>query len=212
MICTSIANVDVNECLELISKEAFAEIRIDMMDLSVSEVKKIFSSHNNLIATCRPGKISDDKRKELLSEAITSGAAYVDVEVDSSDSFKKTISEFAGQNNVKLIISYHNFEKTPLRVELEHLLTWCNEYNPEIIKIAAKVNSTRDNARLLSLLDTDKKMIIIGMGEMGKLTRVISTKLGSFCTYAAVNKSNSTAEGQFSKDELINYMERLGFE
>ena len=85
------------------------------------------------------------------------------------------------------------------------------KYNPDIVKIACKVNSNRDNARLMSLLDNDMKMIVLGMGEKGKITRLFSILLGGFCSFAAVDSKRRTAEGQFTVDELNDYIKRLDF-
>jgi 3-dehydroquinate dehydratase type I len=202
MIYISLADISFEECLESVRKFDFIEIRLDLLKLSRHQITEVFSANPNLIATCRPGKHSEEEQKALLLHAVESGAAYVDVEVEASDTFKTEIINAAREKGCQLIISYHDFEKTPERAELEHIITWCLESNPDIIKIACMVNSERDNARLLGLLDTEKRMLVIGMGEKGKITRVIAPFLGSFCTFAAYFSGKATAPGQFSKDEI----------
>jgi 3-dehydroquinate dehydratase-1 len=212
MICICLADISFEECLEAVKKFDFLEIRLDLLNLSREQIKEIFSANNNLVATCRPGKYGEDERKALLLYGVESGAAYVDIEMEASDTFKTEVIKMARKKGCQVIISYHDFDKTPERAELEHILTWCSEFNPDIIKIACTVNSERDNARLLGLLDNDKRMLAIGMGEKGKITRVVSPLLGSFCTFASYVSGKSTGPGQLSLDVmegLINKMRQL---
>lgn len=209
MICTALANLSVSECLDAVKQLDFAEIRLDLFDISVQEVRTIFSAHKNLIATCRPGKYADAERTEFLLAAIDAGAAYVDLEVEASDAFKQRIIEAARAKGTRIIISYHDFEKTPERAELDHVVHWCKEFQPDIIKIACMVNSPRENARLLGLLDTDQSMLIVGMGEQGKVSRIISPLLGSVCTFASYAAEKATAPGQLSKTDLENILAQI---
>ena len=212
MICIALGNLSYDACLHAVNTLNFAEVRLDMLELTHEQVAAVFAANANLIATCRPGKYDDDERQRLLLNAIASGAAYVDIEMDAADSFKQAVIQAARARGTKIIISYHDFEKTPLREELDHVVQWCSEFNPDIIKIACMARSPRDNARLLGLLDTDKQMLVVGMGEEGKISRVVSPLLGSFCTFASYAADKSTAPGQLFKDdieELLAKIERL---
>lgn len=208
-ICISLANLTYRECLRIVQETAFAEIRLDLLALSVEQIQAIFAANTNLIATCRPGQYDDDARRQLLLTAIEAGAAYVDIEMDSSDAFKAEIIETARTKGCQIIVSYHDHEKTPERAELDHILRWCAEFDPDIIKIACMVNAVRDNARLLGLLDSDRRLLVVGMGEQGKMTRVVAPLLGSFCTFAAYSSEKSTAPGQLCRDEIEALLTRL---
>lgn len=206
MICVSVAESTVERCLKTLKNIEFAEIRLDKMKIDKEGVKKIFSKKKRLIATCRPGGKNEKERKELLLSAINAGARYVDIEVDACDDYKKKIAAAAKAKRCAVIISYHNYKKTPLRAELEQIVNWCFESGADIAKIACTVNSNADNARLLGLLDCDKtrykKIIVIGMGELGKITRIVAPLLGARFTLASVCKGKETAKGQISKDKL----------
>ena len=138
----------------------------------------------------------------MLLHAIVSGAAYVDLEMDSSDSLKDALISAARRHGTKIMISHHDFEKTPTRAELEYIIRWCSECHPDIIKIACMVHSARDNARLLGLLDTDQPMLVVGMGAQGQITRVVAPLIGSFATFAAYHAADATAPGQLSAATL----------
>jgi len=210
MICVSIGDCSADECIKSLKGLELAEIRLDKMKVSEEDIKIIFSQKLKLIATCRATKmLNDNERKKLLLEAIDAGASYVDIEVEASDSYKKEITDKAKSKGCKVIVSYHNYDRTPQKGELEQIVQWCVDSGTDIAKIACKVQSQRDNARLLSLLDNDKKVSVIGMGEKGKITRVIAPLLGSPFTYASLEEGKETAEGQISIARLKELMRLL---
>jgi 3-dehydroquinate dehydratase-1 len=213
LICVSIGNVKVGECISIIKAARMAEVRLDLMKVTDADIKKIFSAGKNIIATYRSGgKLTDDQRLSLLTKAVGSGAAYVDVEVDSKDQFKNDVIDLVRKKKKKLIVSYHDCQKTPSREELEHIVGWCSnpigdgKVKPDVIKIACLSKSQKDNIRLLSLLDSDVPMIVIGMGEKGRVTRFVAPLLGAFCTFVGVSELKQTALGQPTKEELEKFL------
>ena len=90
MICVSIAEKDVEKCIESLKKVEMAEIRIDLAEFNNDEIRKVFSHRKKMIATCRPGKIRDEERAEMLKVAIESGATYVDIEYEAPDAYRMT--------------------------------------------------------------------------------------------------------------------------
>ena len=74
----------------------------------------------------------------------------------------------------------------------------------DIIKIATNVINDNDNIELVKLLiNKDKDIIVLGMGEKGKITRIISPLLGGYLTFASVD-GNISASGQISLSDLIH--------
>ncbi len=209
MICSALANMSFSDCLDAVKILDFAEIRFDLLDLSKEEITALFSANNNLIATCRLGKYDNSERKTLLLHAIDSGAAYVDIEVETGEAFKHDVVTAAREQHCQIIMSYHDFDRTPTQAELEHIVKWCSECKPDIIKIACMVRSARDNARLLGLLDTNRQMLVLGMGQQGKITRVVSPLLGSMWTFASYATGSETAPGQLFKDDLAQRIKEI---
>lgn len=209
MICVSLSEPTVEQCLAVLDEVEFGEIRIDKVSFDSEGIKKIFSQHPRLIATCRPGRINEEKRKTLLLEAITAGAAYVDIEVEADDWVKNEIVKNARMKSCGVIISYHNAMKTPPRAELKYILDWCFETGADIAKIACQVRSVEDNARLLGLLSDGRPLVVVGMGERGKITRIVAPLLGSPFTYASLSPGKETAEGQIDRKTMEEIFQRL---
>lgn len=210
-VCVSIGNCTLQECLEALDGLEFAEVRLDSVSgISERSVSAVFARKAKLIATCRPnGRMDDGERKKLLLAAIEAGAAFVDVEVDAQERIRGEIVAAAKKQGCSMIVSFHDFEKTPLRAELERIMEWCFDSGADIAKIACKVKSKGDAARLLGLLDSERKIVVVGMGGQGKIVRVAAPLLGSQFTFASLGKGKETADGQLEAEELKKIMEGL---
>lgn len=205
MICVSIAESSVRGCLKALNGLDLAEIRMEGMDLTRNDIQRIFSQPVKLIATCRPGRILDEKRMEHLLYAIHAGASYVDVEIESDGAWKREIIKTAGRKECQVIMSFHDYEKTPGLERLKAVVSRCFSEGADIVKIACMVRSEQDNARLLGLLNRRQhknKLIVIGMGEKGKITRIVAPFFGSLFSYASLSPGKETAEGQITKENL----------
>ncbi len=207
MICVSAGNIDLSELKSLLESEELVEIRLDMNNFTDDELKQIFSSTAKTIATCRPGKFTESERIRKLELCIESGASFIDVELESTKNSIKHLSETAKKHNCSLIISHHNNEITPPVSELINIYKVSAESGADIIKIATHVNDQSDNAKLLSLYDIKEfskttPVIAVGMGNMGKITRIAAPLMGAPFTYASSEAGKGTAEGQIGKSEL----------
>lgn len=209
MICVSISDKDFNKCLGQLQKVNTAEIRLDMTELSAAETAIIFALKKKLIATCRPGKFSDAERLEILRYAIAAGAAMVDIEYESEPAYRNGLIEFAHENQCDVIISYHNFNLTPEIEELEEIVRNSFAMGADVAKIATMVKQNRDNSKLLSLYHLPGRLISIGMGELGKITRIVAPFLGAEFTFAAPDDGEPTAPGQISLTKLHEFIIKI---
>jgi 3-dehydroquinate dehydratase I len=206
MICVSLADKDPVVCLDRIGKLDVAEIRIDLCLLDDESIKTIFSCRKKLIATCRPGVYSQEERMHKLKLAVESGATFLDLEFEADEAYRNEMLEFAHLHQCDVIISYHNYEGTPELDELEKIMAKAFAYGADIAKIATMVNVNRDNSKILSLYKAPGRLIAIGMGELGKISRIVAPFLGAEFTYASLSEDNQTAPGQISYEKLNKYI------
>jgi 3-dehydroquinate dehydratase-1 len=208
MICLCIGKPSVVLCQELLPGVELAEIRLDGAALSANEIQRIFTLHANLIATCRPNRVhTKEEQKMALLTAVEAGAAYVDIEIEAETLYKKEIMQTTRLQECQVILSYHNYENTPSKKQLETIIEQCFSEGADIAKIACQVHSEADSARILSLYDYpgqlhQGKITAIGMGEKGKITRLAAPLLGAPFTYASLSTGKETAPGQLDKDTL----------
>jgi 3-dehydroquinate dehydratase-1 len=206
MICASICEKNIEKCLKSIDKVDMAEIRIELTEFSNEEIRKVFSRQKKLIATCRPGKIKDVERVEILKIAIESGATYVDIEYEATSDYKNDLIDFAHKHQCDVIISYHNYERTPELEELEAIVRNCYSQGADLAKIATHVNMNRDNSKILALYRAPGRLVAVGMGDLGRISRIVAPFLGAEFTYASLNESATTAPGQISFEKLSQFI------
>lgn len=195
-ICVSLSGLTAEEILRETRGLEIAEIRLDRTELSHEEIREIFSSGVAMVATCRPGKMSDEERMKILTEAIRSGAEYVDIEIDSKEGYREKLMEEARRKGCKVILSYHNHEITPSDDVLLDIASRCRSMGGDVLKMACKANTVSDTARLLGLLAHLENTVVVAMGEKGRISRVAGPLIGAPFTYASLSDGKETAEGQ----------------
>ena len=145
----------------------------------------------------------EEKRVACLQEAISLGAAYVDIELDYFHNLDR--------GSTKLIVSHHNFEETPKN--LHGIYQRIAEKNPDIVKIATMARDYKDSLRMLDLIaDADRDMIGICMGQKGIITRVLGPVYGGYLAFASLDRGKASAPGQLSAGELRRTWQLLQLE
>jgi len=202
MICVSLGKISFKKCLAILPQVEMAEIRLDLMNISIEKITSLFSSLPHLIATCRQGKFSHQKREWLLFKAIEAGAAYVDLDLEKDLKIMKNILPLLKSKKSRLILSYHNFTETPPTSQLRKLVSLAFKKGADVAKIACYIQTPQDNARLISLLQIKKPVVICGLGALGGITRIAALFCGSPFTYASWKNRPPTAEGQIEYSSL----------
>ncbi len=209
MICVAIIESSLDDLLTELQGVAFAEVRMEQLKPSLEEVKKIFSLPNKLIATMRPGTVDDEERAQVLVAAVEAGAAYVDVEIESPAWFKEKVVSATHGTDCQAIVSFHDFDGTPDKARLEEIVEACFHDGADVAKVACLARTVQDSARILSLLDSDRPVIALGMGTAGRITRVAAPLLGAPLTFASRSAGQETAEGQIDADALGKLLEAI---
>ncbi len=170
--------LDANQCADLI------EFRLDLFD--------DLSSLAYLRSRCmRPVIFTMQSLNPKLLELKPD---YIDLPHTAS---KK---EFASiPSTIKRICSFHDFEKTP--ENLDAIYQKISTLPAELYKVATYAHSTLDALRLL-LFVRKTGVIGVAMGEQGHLSRILAPVVGSPWTYAPLDYSHQTAEGQLLLQHL----------
>ena len=202
MICVSVANrKGLQEAIQ--SGAGMIELRLDLLKVPPSELLPLIPGNLETIITCRPGVYSEEERTDLLKAGMKLGASYVDLEIETPAGQMEAMIRAARQAGTRVIVSYHNFKRTADREDLESMMIACYERGGEIAKIATQVNAPEDVRTLLSLYDLPGKKVILGMGQKGRITRVMGPYLGAAFTFASTGAGGETAPGQLTVQQLI---------
>jgi len=209
MICVSISKVSYEQALEYAGKYPFVEFRMETLPVSVKEAGNLFSIAERSIATCRITPRQEGRRKMLLRRGLEYGADFVDLDIETDAHLFAEIGETARSAGAKLIISYHNFKETPINADLENICEKAFQHGADIVKIACAVHRPEDNIRLLSLCAVYPSILPIGMGPMGRLTRLVGPFFGTPFTFAHPDDQPATAPGQIPYSRLKNLQEEI---
>ena len=209
MICVSLANMDFEDCLQMAVKEPLVEFRFDLLDIGPSRVISLVSRAKSCISTCRQGSMSEENRFLILQTALEAGSDYVDFDLESDLDFMKELLPTARSKGSDVILSYHDFQKTPQADELDQIVHRAIEAGADVVKVACQVNKADDLVNLLHLYRHKVRKVVIGMGEKGIITRVAATLLGAEFTFASAGEGRETAPGQISKERLESILAQI---
>jgi 3-dehydroquinate dehydratase-1 len=147
----------------------------------------------------------DPDRMPFFEQAIA-GLSGIDIEIDSP--LAEEVGRRARRSAKAAIVSYHNFHETPPLQALTGIIEKGRQLG-NIVKIAAKVNSLEDVATLRCVLEGkwDIPLCIIGMGALGRETRVRFPLEGSCFTYGYLDIPG--APGQMSAGDLKTQLRSL---
>lgn len=208
-ICVSIGNVPIDDLLVILGKVHMAEIRLDLAGFDEEAIKKVFTGHNNLIATCREGALGDKQRSAILESAINHGAAWVDIEADAGSEWRERMVKVVRSSQSKLILSRHFYTHTPPPDELRSFIDEMFTLGADVVKLACQVNHVSEAAALLGLYSQYNDLVAIGMGPLGVITRLAAPFLGAPFTFASYGDNPITAAGQIEFVELKGFIDKI---
>lgn len=221
-ICVSILPKTEPEALRLVEKaEAldadFIEIRLDCLENPHELANLALHGKTPKIATVMPvnchGKFSgtEAERKEILLNAAEKGFTYVDAEL-STPQLKEFVNEVK-EAGAMPIVSFHDFSRPLSLPRLNSILKKEINSGAEVCKIVTTAKQTEDNLTLLNFTSTASskaRLVCFAMGELGKISRLLSPVFGAFFTFASLEHGSETASGQMTIQEMKTAYELLG--
>lgn len=159
-------------------------------------------------------EISNDYYIELNKAMVESGMIdIVDIELFIGDEIVKQMVDFAHDHNVKVVMSNHDFLKTPSKEEMISRLCKMQDLNGDLPKIAVMPQKLEDVLTLLTATHematqyANRPIITMSMAEMGVMSRLVGEIFGSAITFAAAKKTS--APGQIPVEKLVQVLEIL---
>lgn len=157
-------------------------------------------------------EVSVEYYKKLNNEiSATKNVDLIDVELFTGDEIVKEIVEFAKNNGVKVVMSNHDFFKTPSKEEIVSRLCKMQDLGADLPKIAVMPQSTADVLTLLCATDemvtkfAKTPIITMSMAGIGVISRISGEIFGSALTFGAAKEAS--APGQLSVDKLNKVLE-----
>jgi 3-dehydroquinate dehydratase type I len=191
------------------------ELRLDHLRGMIDQLERKMSILSSpVIITARDPReggannLSQKERHDLLLRFLPR-AKYVDVELRSARAFKSLLAH-ARKQNVRRILSLHDFKSTPSARTLRAKASLAKMHGADIFKIATRTDTPAQLTRLIDFV-TDKgvdfPVSAMGIGKLGALSRVILAQLGSVLIYTSIGRPN--IEGQLSIRQLPSALSAL---
>jgi|GEM_PF-687361 len=189
--------------LDSVEQESF------LLNHFISELKRRFFFSKSIF-TVRSQKefgkwkYSERERRDFLLDIAQHKPQFLDVEFTCGKQFIQQLYKISPQTT--FILSSH--KKYLSSSQLFSLYDKMKSYNCKVIKIAVETKVIEQTLPIFSLLEKAKeeqqKLIAIGMGTHGEITRILAPKYHAYLSFASPDDSSQTASGQLSLDKLLN--------
>jgi 3-dehydroquinate dehydratase I len=139
--------------------------------------------------------------RERLASLFLPGATLLDVEIASLAEMSRLVSQ-AKSGGTLVVASFHDFTATPSADELRRKRDAALTAGADIVKFATTLRSSADVAILAGLLEEPghAPLSVMGMGPLGRGSRVLLAQLGSVLNYGYLDRA--TVPGQWPAARL----------
>ena len=201
-----------------------AEFRIDLLDFA-SDTKAVIKlgkelnqvlRNKPLIATIRTAneggqlKISDADYESTYTEYLKQPfMQFLDIEMFRDQARVEKLTQRAHQKNVLVIMSNHDFDKTPTQQDIEQRLLKQDQMGADILKIAVMPKSKQDvltlmNATLNVSQKSKKPLLTMSMGRLGTISRIATANMGGSMSFGMIGEAS--APGQIDVAQLKQFL------
>ena len=197
------------------------ELRIDQWsDFDEASVAKIaediynLNLNKKLLVTYRTksqggeGQLANDKYLNVLETIILLDYVdMIDIEYEEGTPIEKyqTLIESAHRENLEVVLSQHNFKKTPKLEVLKRLYYKMYQLEPDYLKVAVMPHDKQDVLNLLNAMsetaDTVSQQVVgIAMSKLGLISRTAQGLFGGSVSYGCLD--DPKAPGQIHVEKL----------
>ncbi|SDC67807.1 3-dehydroquinate dehydratase [Acinetobacter marinus] len=204
-----------------------AEFRIDLLDFAADSKKVIalgqelnaILKDKPLIATIRThnegGKltVTDKEYEKIYREYLKKPfMQLLDIEMFRDAKTVDSLTKLAHQHNVLVIMSNHDFDKTPAQQEIENRLLKQDQMGADILKIAVMPKSKQDvyilmNATLNVSEKSKKPLLTMSMGQLGTISRIATANMGGSMSFGMIGEAS--APGQIDVMQLKQFLKTV---
>lgn len=220
-ICASIAPTDPVSILTQANRAFglgadYVEIRFDFIDVELlSEAvqnarnikdKSVFTVRSSSEGGMFKGK--EETRLHWLYRLAEAEPMLLDIELDTLQK-NDDLADFLEQKRSPILVSWHDFSKTPPKDALSDILSEMRTYS-NYVKLVTTAHSTEDSIALLELYETAIGLfpIFFAMGYPGVISRLLCTIIGNApFTYASLERA--LAPGQLTVQQMKKLYDRM---
>lgn len=157
-------------------------------------------------------EVSQQTRLQVIQTACETGKiSMVDVELANDPEFLEEVKAIAQKQDVRLLLSYHDFMETPSEEKIIEILAACRKQGADAAKVSVMAQNFGDVLVLAKATRRAKKeigipLIMVSMGAVGSITRLLGGVIGSDLTFLCAK--GASGPGQIDIEEF-RQMNRL---
>lgn len=183
------------------------ELRLDTLQLPEGELRAALVGNTTpvLLTARHPAEggqgPADAAGRMALIEPLLDLASLIDIELRSAQEMRALVQKAQGRG-VRVVGSFHDFQATPGDEVLQGAIGFAQPAGLDAVKIATFLNSTDDLVRLIQLASAPQRLRLscMGMGPLGRVSRLVLAKCGSLLNYGYLGEAN--APGQWPAARL----------
>lgn len=136
----------------------------------------------------------------------------LDVEMFRDQHIVKNTVKLAHAKKVLIVMSNHDFQKTPPEAEIIKRLLKQDESGADILKIAVMPQSKQDvftlmNATLKVSQQSKKPLLTMSMGKLGTISRIATANMGGSFSFGMIGEAS--APGQIDVTQLKQFLKTV---
>lgn len=204
-----------------------AEFRIDLLNFA-ADTKQVIALGQQLnqilkdkpmIATIRTanegGKlaVSDAEYGKIYSAYLKKPfMQLLDIEMFRDAKVVRKVTDLAHEKHVLVVMSNHDFAKTPSEQEIVDRLLKQDQMGADILKIAVMPQSKADvftlmNATLKVSQHSKKPLLTMSMGRLGTISRIATASSGGSLSFGMIGQAS--APGQIDVTQLRQFLQTV---
>jgi 3-dehydroquinate dehydratase-1 len=196
--------------MDAVAREAacdLIELRLDTLQLAEAGLRAALAGNTTpvLLTARHPAEGGqgpfDAAGRMALIEPLLDLASLIDIELRSAQEMRPLVQKAQGRG-VRVVGSFHDFQATPGDEVLQGAIGFAQPAGLDAVKIATFLNSTDDLVRLIQLASAPQRLRLscMGMGPLGRVSRLVLAKCGSLLNYGYLGEAN--APGQWPAARL----------
>lgn len=187
---------------EVLRKMRDVPAEYDLVEIWINEIEDL--SLDDLVKKSEKPlliKVTDFSGKSLIEDTMRNNISYIDIDIKAGEKIFDFIIK--NKKDTKLIISHHDFEKTPSFEDGVKLIKLMQKTGADIGKIVFKANKIEDNVVPFRLIKSvyGLPLITFCMSDLGRISRICAGSFGSLIDFVPPDTDWQTAEGQIVYDE-----------
>ena len=134
----------------------------------------------------------------------------IDIELEKAEFLGRNFIQKIKEHQVKLVLSSHDFDKTPEDAVLILKIGIMNQFGADIGKLAMMPHNVQDVLRLMGIINKARgfnqlPLAVMSMGNLGKISLI-----DSVMTFAALDQAS--APGQIPVERMKDYLAEFSIE